>query len=280
MNFTRVAAVLIALSFSLFAAVPPSSHVVVVMEENHSYSEVIGSSAMPYLNSLARDYAVLTHYYANTHPSIGNYFELTTGRTITNNDSYTGTVSGDNIVRHLLTSGKTWKSYCESLPYTGYLGGNTGSYKKSHNPFAYFTDVRDSSNERDRIVPFTHFAEDLANHSLPSFSFVVPNLLHDAHSGSLASADRWLKTNIGPLLANSEFKTNGILIIVFDESLDSDTAHGGGHVAAIVVGPHVKRGFRSTMFFQHQNTLNTLLDALQTNPDIASAATANDFDVF
>ncbi|HEY3927698.1 MAG TPA: hypothetical protein VGL89_04950, partial [Candidatus Koribacter sp.] len=100
MKLHYCAAVLSILSASLFAQVPTSSHVVVVMEENHSYSSVIGSSSMPYLNSLAKDYALATNYYANTHPSIGNYFELTTGQMITNNDSYTGTVTADNIVRH------------------------------------------------------------------------------------------------------------------------------------------------------------------------------------
>src|SRR6267154_3738806 len=96
-----------------FSQVPTSTHVFLVMEENHSYSSVIGSSSMPYLNSLAKKYGSATQYYANTHPSIGNYLMLTTGQIITNSDGYTGTVTADNIVRHLLTAGKTWKSYAE-----------------------------------------------------------------------------------------------------------------------------------------------------------------------
>src|SRR5438309_11241973 len=79
--------------------VPQFGHVVVVVEENSSYSEVIGSSDMPYLNSLAKQYGLATQYFANTHPSIGNYFMLTTGQIITNDDSYTSTVDVDNIVR-------------------------------------------------------------------------------------------------------------------------------------------------------------------------------------
>ena len=91
--------------------VPSSSHVLVVVEENHSYSSVIGSPSMPYLNSLASKYGLATQYYADTHPSIGNYFMMTAGQIITNNDSLCNTISNDNIVRHLLTAGKTWKSY-------------------------------------------------------------------------------------------------------------------------------------------------------------------------
>src|SRR6266566_2142459 len=102
---------------SLAQTVPRSNHVFVVVDENHSYSSVIGNRSMPYLNRLAKKYGLATQYYADTHPSIGNYFMLTTGRIITNNDGWTGTVTGDNVVRRLITAGKTWKVYAESLPY-------------------------------------------------------------------------------------------------------------------------------------------------------------------
>src|SRR5262249_43183465 len=155
---------------------------------------------------------------------------------------------------------KTWKAYAESLPSAGYTGCSGYPYAKKHNPLAYFSDVANSS-EKYNLVPFSKFASDLANHTLPQFSFIVPNLLHDAHDGSLGAADSWLKANIAPLIARSTFQTDGILIIVFDESFDTDTAHGGGHVAAVVIGPKVKPGRKSTTFYQHQNALNTLMKA-------------------
>ena len=74
-------------------SVPQFGHVVMVLEENHSYSEVVGNSAMPYLNSLAAQYGLATQYFANTHPSIGNYFMLTTGQLVTNDDAFTGTLA-------------------------------------------------------------------------------------------------------------------------------------------------------------------------------------------
>jgi acid phosphatase len=255
--------------------VPASSHVFVLVEENHSYSSVIGNSAMPYLNSLASKYGLATQYYANTHPSIGNYFMLTAGQTITNNDSQCSTLTQDNIVRHLLTAGKTWKAYAESLPSIGYTGCSGYPYAKKHNPLAYFSDVANSS-EKNNLVPFTKFGSDLTNHTLPQFSFIVPNLLHDAHDGSLATADSWLKTNIAPLIASPTFQNGGLLIIVFDESLDTDTAHGGGHVATVVIGPKVKAGHKSTTMYQHQNVLKTAMKALGLSsfPGSASGAAA------
>lgn len=258
------------------AQVPGSNHVVVVVEENHSYSSVIGNSAMPYLNSLASQYGLATQYYANTHPSIGNYFEMTTGQIITNNDSFSSTVTADNIVRHMLSAGKTWKSYAESLPYVGYTGGDVYPYSRHHNPFSYFSDVVNSSVEKLNLVPFTHFATDLNNNALPDFSFIVPNKLDDAHDGTLAQADYWLKTRVGPLLSNTAFQKDGILIIVFDESFDTDTAHGGGHVAAVVVGPKVKKGFKSTTFYQHQHMLRTVMEALGMTTYPGAAASAYD----
>src|SRR5213075_2905071 len=91
-------------------------HVFIVLEENTNYTSVIGSSSMPYLNGLAQQYGLATQYYANTHPSIGNYFMMTVGKIITNDDSYSGVVSDDNIIRRLIAAGKTWKSYAEDLP--------------------------------------------------------------------------------------------------------------------------------------------------------------------
>jgi acid phosphatase len=104
--------------------------------------------------------------------------------------------------------------------------------------------------------------------------------LHDAHDGSLSAADSWLKSNIAPLIASPTFQKDGILMIVFDESVDTDTQHGGGHVVAVVIGPHVLAGHKSTTLYQHQNTLKTLMKALGLGsfPGAAgSAASMSDF---
>jgi len=242
--------------------IPVFGHVILVMEENHSYSSVIGNSSMPYLNSLAQKYGLATSYFANTHPSIGNYFELTTGQIITNDDGYTGTVSADNVVRHLLSAGKTWKAYAEGLPSVGYIGGDVYPYAKHHNPFSYLTDVVDSQNQLQNLVPFSEFAGDLNNNQLPQFSFVVPSMLDDGHDGSLYQADGWLQANIAPLIGSATFQKDGLLVILFDESFASDTAHGGGQVAMLVISPWVKNSYKSTTFYQHQNTCRLLMEGL------------------
>jgi hypothetical protein len=251
------------LSGAGFAQTLPSfTHVFVVLEENTNYADVIGNKSMPYLNSLASKYGLATQYYANTHPSIGNYFMLTTGHIITNNDGYNGTVKVDNVVRHLLTAGKTWKAYEESLPNPGYTTPDVGEYARRHCPLSYLSDVINSKTQIMNLVPFTEFATDLAAGTLPNYSLITPNLCNDAHDCPLATADGWLKTNIAPLIASAEFQTGGLLIIVFDES-GSDNTHGGGRVAWVAVSPEFSNpGFQSTTFYQHQSTLRVMMQGL------------------
>ena len=278
-RIVAIAVLLVCAFASAFAAVPQANPVVVIVLENHSYSSVIGNSSMPYLNSLANTYGLATQSYANAHPSIGNYFMLTTGQIITTNDSFTGTITNDNIVRHFLTKGVTWKSYAEGLPYAGYTGGNTGTYVKRHNPFAYFSDVANSSLKYN-IVPFSQFAGDVANNRLPEFSFIAPDICDDAHNCALGTADSWLKSKIAPLLASSAFKQNGLLVITFDESFTTDTAHGGGHIATIVISPKAKKAYKSGNLYQHQSVLKTVMKSLGLTTYPGAAATASDMGIF
>ena len=273
-------------AFSINIAVPPPSappfgHVIVVLEENTNYSDVIGSSSASYINSLANQYGLATKYYADTHPSIGNYFMLTTGQILTNDDTQTPLsfpISADNAVRELLTAGKTWKAYAESIPSVGYLGDDAtgpdgGHYYSHHVPLPYMTDVQTSTAQRQNIVPFTQFAVDLANNALPNYSFITPNGCDDAHDCSLSVADNWLKTNIGPLLSSALFQKDGLLLIVFDESGDDNT-NGGGQVPAIVISPFAKLGFKSTTFYQHESILRLMLEGLGVTTLPAAAASA------
>ena len=241
--------------------VPQAGHVFIVTEENHDYADAIDSASMPYLDSLAQQYGLATQYYANTHPSIGNYFMLGTGQIITHDDSYSTIVTVDNVVRRLLAAGKTWKSYAEDLPSVGYTGGDVGGYARKHNTFALLSDVANDSTQRQNLVPFTQFATDLANCTLPDYANIVPNLCNDAHDCPLATADTWLRTHIAPLLASATFQQDGLLIITFDES-ERDNTNGGGRIAWVVVSPKAKRGYRSTTLYQHQSTLRLTLEAL------------------
>lgn len=259
---------------------PSFSHVVIVVEENHSFGDVVGNSSMPYFNNLVSQYGLATQYFANAHPSIPNYFVLTTGQPETMNDNFTGTVTDDNVVRELVKAGKSWKAYQESIPSTGYLGADTLPYVRRHDPFSYLSDVQNDKSQAANIVAFSQFAQDLANNALPQYSFITPNVMDDAHNGTLAAADSWLQANIAPLISNSEFQSSGLLIITFDEGDQSDIKNGGGQVATLIISSGAKKGFKSTTLYQHQSALRLSLSALGVTQFPGLAGTAPDMTEF
>jgi acid phosphatase len=273
------------------AAVPLFDRVFIVVTENQSFGNVIGSASMPYLNKLADRYGLAVNYFANTQPSIGDYFWLTTGQNITNDSNFAGEVDVDNIARQLNLAGKTWKAYAQSLPSTGYIGGDQYPYVKRHNPFAYFTDVRNNPAQASNIVPFSQFATDLSSGQVPHYSFIIPDQQNNAHdcpaaipnctnADKLASADNWLKNNIDPLIASAAFRQGGLLILTWDESVNSDTQNGGGHVATVVISARSKQNFDANTFYQHQSTLRTMAEALGLTNFPGAAATAPNMSEF
>jgi acid phosphatase len=240
--------------------------------ENSNYTDIVGSPNAPYINGLIAQGGLATQYYANTHPSIGNYFVMTTGEVYTNNDGFNGVLSIDNVVRELQAASKSWKVYAQSLPQQGYLGGDVYPYFRHHNPIAYFSDVQPPSQLNLNIVNFNQLATDLAGDNLPAYSFIVPDAEHDAHDcpggGSdcdvgvrVAAADAWLSANLSQLLANAQFQQSGILVITTDESRNDDT-NRGGRVATVLVGTGVKVGYQGTGTYDHRSLLGLSMTAL------------------
>jgi phosphatidylinositol-3-phosphatase len=259
--------------------VPQSKHVVLVMEENSSYSDVVDNSQWPNLNSLINAGALPTNYFADTHPSIGNYFMLTTGQILTNDDSSTQVWNVDNIARRMLASGVSFKIYAEGITQ-GYVGGDTGLYLIRHNPFAMLSDLADNATVANEVIcPFSQFAIDLANDALPEFSYIVPDVDDDAHNGTPQQADSWLQANVVvPLSTYSAFMAggDGLLVVDFDEAATSDTEYGGGHIAPVLWGPIVKSGYTqtSTTVYQHESMLATFMAALGLTDPPGAAASA------
>jgi acid phosphatase len=262
-----------------------------VILENTSYSQIVGNGNMPFLNSLITSHSIADNYYANTHPSIGNYFMLTTGQIITNDDSFSGMVSADNLVRELAGANRSWRVYAESLPSAGYLGDHSGAYVKRHNPFAYFTDVINSPAQAQNIVPFTQFAGAVSGATTADFNYLLPNQnnnMHDCPAGMTTctdvdkekTADAWLNANLTPLLGSADFQQRGLLIITWDEAVDTDTTNGGGHIVTVLAGPRAKDAYRSTTFYQHQSLLRLVCEQLScpVKPGAsAMAAPMNEF---
>ncbi len=237
---------------------PSFGNVVIVLGENTDYSTSYNAANMPYLTSLANAYGLGINYYSDTHPSIGNYLNLATGYILTDNDSETPQtfpVTKNNIALEVQKAGKTWKDYVEDLPSAKNCGGvNSGTYYVRHDPLEYMKKLKkDTSN----FVCFSQFDQDLANHALPTLSWIVPNGCDDAHDCPISTFDAWLKSQIGPLVASSYFQPGGtgLLIIVFDENADdgnpdcetvTEGKGCGGQVEVVVVSPFSKKGYQSS----------------------------------
>lgn len=270
-------AVLLLLSLgTALGQVPAHKRVYLVMLENHSYEDVVGSAAMPYLNSLIAQGALTDNMFGNAHPSIGNYFMLTTGELITQESGFSATVSVRNLVRVLRGAGKDWVAYAQSLPARGYTGGNSGAYAQRHNPFAYFSDVRNDPAEAAKLHPLTDWDPAAPQ---PEFVYLLPdnaNNGHDCPAGMSSCtdadkqrvADQWLSTYVKPLVESGALADGGLLIVGWDEGKGSDQRNGGGRIANVFVGPQVKAGWRSATFYQQEHLLNTLLAALGVSADM------------
>jgi acid phosphatase len=273
------------------ATTPALQHVVIVVLENQDYSDVVGNPALPYFNSLATQYSLATQFYANAHPSIGNYFEMTTAQNPTGNlDAWPLTFGGDNVARELTAQNKTWRVYAQSLPGTGYTGDDVYPYVKHHNPFAYFDDVINSAAQKANILGIDRLATDATAGSLPTYSFVIPDDIHNGHdcpagtlncppTDRLSAADTFLNNTLSALIDNPTLMANTAIIVTFDESATDNTL-GGGRIPVVIVGGKIKTGYQSTTTYQFPSLLRFSLESvgITSYPGSAgSAASMNEF---
>jgi hypothetical protein len=240
---------------------PNFDHVVVVLMENTSYGSIIGNTAQaPYINSLAKTYAYSSNYFATDHPSLPNYLEMTSGTNAGIIDDCTPpgvgcTANVSNIADRVAASGRTWKGYMEDAP-SSCPTRNSGFYYTKHDPFVYYDNIRNNAARCANIVPYTKMAADFATTgTAPNFAFVTPNQCNDMHDCSIATGDNWLKQNMGTILNSPAFtQQNSLLVIVWDE----DDSSGNNHVAAIMAGSSVKRGYVSGALANHYSLLRTI----------------------
>jgi Carboxypeptidase regulatory-like domain/Phosphoesterase family len=279
-------------------------HIMVIVEENEGYTDVLGSSSpATYLKSLANTYASATNWYAVQHNSPHDYLDLIVGSDLglPNGKPYSTTT----LVDELHSAGIPWKSYMESMPSNCFTGTTSnGLYDPNHNPFHYFTKYSSSSGgwcnsanlSSEGIVPYpgatgpNSLASDLDAANAPDFVFLVPNDCDEMHGGVstcanssnsqlIMAGDTWLNTNLAPVLNSTWFQQNGIVIITWDEGSDSSGCCGlrspGGHIATIVVAAGNKGVGPFTTTGDHYGTLRALEEAYGVGSLGGSSNTVN-----
>jgi phosphatidylinositol-3-phosphatase len=221
------------------ATVPKYTHIVVIAFENHSYASVLGSSApKSYFKSLAAQCGTATHFTATSFPrSLPNYLAVTSGTT--------GGISGDcspgpscrsaapSIFEQLGPTG--WRSWDESAP-SACDKADASPYVARHEPTLYYGRLRAATCTAN-VLPMPS--------PLPGpsrkFTWIVPNMDHDMHDGTLSQASAWLQTQLaGPngLLNSAAYKAGHTAIFIwFDSAADTDAL--STPVPLIVVAPSV-----------------------------------------
>lgn len=231
------------------SALPAFSHIVVVVEENHSYDDIIGSGDAPYINSLASGGALMTQSFAVTHPSEPNYLALFAGSTFGLSSDKCPVKEGTtaNLGSELLAAGSTFKGYAEDLPATGYTVCTSGNYARKHAPWVDFSNVPGSDS-----APFSAFPSDYS--TLPALSFVIPNLQDDMHDGTIAQGDTWLQGNLSAYASWAQ-ANNSLLVVTWDEDDYSES----NQIPTLFYGAHVAAGsYDETV--DHYSVLATLED--------------------
>ncbi len=261
------------------------AHVVVVIEENHSYDEIIGNTAeAPYFNQLAGMGAVFTNSHAIEHPSQPNYLDIFSGfnqGVVGDTISSTTPFTTANLGAELIAAGKTFAIYSETLPSVGYLEDSytldfrLNEYERKHNPASNWqSDSPTAANNQlpaSVNQPFSAFPQGNFD-SLPTVSFVIPNEQDDIHDGTITQGDNFLQANLSAY-AQWAMTHNSLLVITFDENDDEDGDNDAPELASnqiptFILGQNVIPGNYNELSLNtnpqlgltHYNLLQTLQD--------------------
>ena len=250
---------------------PRPDHIVMVIEENHSYSHIIDSPDAPYINSLATQGAVFTQSFGVTHPSQPNYLALFSGSTQdTTDNSCPHTFTTPNLGHTLLAAGLTFTGYSEDLPSVGSLICRVGLYARRHSPWVNWQHSGGNGLPATTNMPLTEFPTEYSK--LTTISVIVPNLVNDMHNGNnpekIQAGDRWLREHLDAYVQWAQ-QHNSLLIVTWDE----DNRKENNRIVTLFVGPMVQAG-RSDQRITHYNVLRTIEDFYGLSHAGASAEAA------
>jgi acid phosphatase len=246
------------------SVLPVFDNVMIIMYENHQESAFIPSAT--YMDSLVSKGALLTQHFCVGHPSLPNYMELTAGTNCgITSDCDSCTVANPNLIDLLEAKGISWRGYGESASLTKppydwlvpFRSAAAGHWDNHHFPFPHYKNILGNPARMKNLVDFNYanlsdpkFAKFAS--PLPRFCFVVPNVMNDAHDGSIAQADTWTKTFVTEVLALPEMAPgkHSFVWLISDEA--------SGPVLSLLTGPGVKPSVKYTTKCTHFDVLRTL----------------------
>lgn len=223
-----------------------------VIFENTDYRPTMQQDFFAYFASQG---ALLSNFYADFHPSQGNYISMIAGDNFGVYGDGNVTIDQLSIVDRLEEKGLSWKVYAEGYPGDCYLG-NAGQYVRKHNPFISIMNIQKNPKRCAHIVNAKQLAIDIANDEVPNYSFYAPGLDSDGHDTGVAYANDWFKMTFTPFIKEPKFMKGMLLVATFDES----TFFGGNHIYTAMIGEGVVPGSESSLRYGHCSLLRMIED--------------------
>ncbi|KAL4787625.1 phosphoesterase family-domain-containing protein [Aspergillus varians] len=230
--------------------------------ENIDYS---AASTDKHLAKLAKKGLALTNFWALTHPSEPNYCASASGDTFgMDNDNFNQIPTNVSTIADMFDTKKiSWGEYQEHMPYPGYQGfryPTTGDndYVRKHNPLVLFDSVTEDATRLRQIKNFTSFYDDLANHRLPQYSFITPNMTNDGHDTGITFSGTWTWEFLSGLLENEYFTKDTLILLTFDEN---ETYEIGNKIFSFLLGGAVPShliGKEDNTFYTHYSIISSL----------------------
>ena len=253
------------------ARTPRYQHVFLFYFENQGFGSVIGNTRQaPYLNSLLPRASLLADFFAEEHPSDGNYLALAGGSTfgipltdpLEENPRYT--IRARNIGDLIDGAHETWKGYLQSA--NGPCDDTVhGYYWNDDEPMTYFADVRDRPAYCSaHLVPLQSLSSDLATAaSTPDFAWVSPDDCSDMEGCGIRAGDRFLATELGDIMRSPAWRTQrSLAIITFDEDAYNHERPAQRVPTLILGSAGVRPGYVSRARYTHYSLLRTIEGAL------------------
>lgn len=278
--------VMMACNSKPISEIPRPDHVVIVMYENHKYSQVVGSPNAPYISSLTKDAAVFTNSHGVIHPSQPNYLAFFAGdvQGVTGDECLDSVspYSTPNLGASLIKKGFSFKGYAQGLPEIGskicngpkseLTGGHL--YARKHCPWVNWQGTGPNNFPDSVSHPMTDFPTDY--NQLPDVCFVIPDMDNDMHnigkpgdSAAIQRGDTWLKDNLSGYIQWAKTH-NSLLIFTFDE--DDFTAEN--RIPTFFIGEQVKAGEYDQRInhFDVLRTMEKMFDLPETMKDTSAHA--------
>ncbi len=267
-SYLTLICVAVVLLSSCEKKLPRPDHIIVIIEENHGYDEVINSPNAPFITQLSKEGALFTDAHGVIHPSQPNYLAIYSGSTqgITGDTCLNGTTfTTPNLGASLISKGFTFKGFAQTMPSAGFLeceylkSSLTGAslYARKHCPWVDWQGDQENNIDSTLSQPMTAFPKDFSK--LPTVAFVIPDMDHDMHNigapgdaAAVQRGDQWLKENLAAYVSWAKTH-NSLLIVTFDE----DDFKLVNHIPTIIAGAMVKPG-KYDQHINHYTVLNTI----------------------